>query len=102
MLRLEYRPAALADLDAIYDFIAPENPRRALSFIEDIRSRCRMLCVHPQLGPAHEDLALGIRIYPMRGRVVVAYRIAPNAIQIVRVFYGGQEYAAIVSDGESG
>jgi plasmid stabilization system protein ParE len=30
MLSLRYRPASLADLDAIYDFIATDNPARAL------------------------------------------------------------------------
>ncbi len=98
MLRLVYRPAALADLDSIYDFIEPENPRRALSFVQDIRTRCRVLCTYPQFGVARYDLGRGIHIYPMRGRVVVAYRIALDAIEVTRVFYGGQDYEAILRD----
>ena len=64
MRKLVYRPAALADLDGIYDYIEPENPRRAASFVKDIRDRCRNLCTHPELGPAREDLGTGIRILP--------------------------------------
>jgi toxin ParE1/3/4 len=59
MPRLTYRPAALADLDSIYDFIEPENPRRALSFVDDIRTRCRTLCTYPQLGINRDDLGDG-------------------------------------------
>jgi toxin ParE1/3/4 len=96
MRKLVYRPTALADLDGIYDFIAPENPRRAAGFVDDIRQRCRTLCTHPELGPARADLASGIRIYPMLGRIVVAYRVAEDAVVITRVFSGGQDYEAIL------
>lgn len=101
MRRLVYRPAALADLDDIYDHIAPENPRRAASFVEDIRGRCRNLIAHPELGPARDDLARGIRIYPMLRRVVVAYRIADEAVVVTRVFAGGRDHEAILR-GEDG
>jgi len=98
MVQLVYRPAALADLDAIYDYIAPENPRRAASFVEDIRTHCHALCLHPELGPARDDLGQGIRIYPMRGRIVVAYRLKQDVIEITRIFSGGQAYEALLRD----
>jgi toxin ParE1/3/4 len=101
MLSLTYRHAALADLDAIYDYIEPDNPRRAASFVEDIRNRCRALCEHPKLGRARDDLSSGIRILPMLGRVVVAYRITPSAILVARIFYGGQDYEAILRRNET-
>ena len=100
MRKLVYRPAALADLDGIYDYIEPENPRRAASFVKDIRDRCRNLRAHPQLGPARDDLGLGIRILPMLGRIVVAYRITDEAIIVTRVFSGGRDYEAILREGE--
>lgn len=97
MARLAYRPAALADLDAIYDFIEPDNPDRALGFAADSRDRCRVLVEQPHIGRSRNDLGPGIRILPMLGRVV-AYRITPDAIEITRVFYGGQDYEAILRD----
>ena len=96
MRKLTYRPGALADLDGIYDHIAPENPRRAASFVEDIRKRCRTLCEHPELGPARPDIKPGLRIYPMLGRIVVVYRVTPREIVIVRVFSGGMDYETIM------
>lgn len=96
MLSLVYRHAALADLDAIYDYIEPDNPIRAAGFIQDIRERCRGLRIHPELGRVRNDLGHGIRMLPMLGRIIVAYRITPTAILITRVFSGGQDYEAIL------
>lgn len=97
-LALTYRALALDDLDGIFDYIAPESPRRAESLIEDIRKRCRMLCEHPELGPSRSDIKPGLRIYPMPGRIVVCYLITEEAIVIVRVFSGGQDYGTIMRD----
>src|ERR1700677_4508834 len=86
MLSLVYRHAALADLDAIYAYIEPDNPRRAASFVQDIRDRCRALCAYPKLGRVRDDLSAGIRILPMLGGLVVAYRVTSSAILVTRVF----------------
>jgi toxin ParE1/3/4 len=101
MLSLIYRHAALADLDGIYGYIEPDNPRRAASFVQDIRERCRPLCVHPKLGRARDDLSPGVRVLHMLGRVIVAYRITPSAILVTRVFYGGQDYEAFLQSDDA-
>lgn len=102
MSKLSYRPRALADLDFIYDIIAPDSPERAFAYVDDIRARCReTLLAHPLLGPSRPDLGDGVRIYPIGNkRVVVAYRVAGDEIVILRVFYGGADYAAIMHDGD--
>lgn len=92
---LTYRPAALADLDAIYDFIAADAPDRALTYVDAIRAHCRSLLDHPFLGPARGELGRGIRILPYRGRVVVTYLVQPGAIEIVRIFHAGQDIRAL-------
>ena len=52
MTRLVYRSAALADLDAIYDVIEPDSPRRALSFVTQfgrVVGRCAITPTSAQL-----------------------------------------------------
>ena len=98
MNKLTYRPLALTDLDAIYDITGSDYPQRGFDFVEAIRVRCRKYLIDtPKLGPTRSDLGEGIRIYPIRDkRTVVAYRIGPDEIIIVRVFYGGADYEAIL------
>ena len=96
MIRLAYRPAALADLEAIEDYIAAYDRDRAINFVRDIRVRCLMLCDLPELGPARPDIAPGIRILAMRRKVAAAYRITADAVVVTRVFYGGQDFATIL------
>lgn len=66
--------------------------------MQDIRARCRTLCTYPQLGVVRDDLGKDIHIYPMHGRVVVAYRVTQGVIEVMRVFYGGQDYEAILRE----
>jgi toxin ParE1/3/4 len=100
MVNVVYRPAALDDLDSIYDVIEQDDPRRAANFIGDIRGRCRNLSKYPMLGPAREDIAPGIRIHPMPRRVVVAYRVTSATVEITRVFWGGQDYETLIREDE--
>lgn len=96
---LVFRHQALADLDAIYDYIAPDNPHRAATFVQDILTRCRGLCTHPEMGPARPDIAPALRVLAVLGRVIVCYRIAENEVAVLRVFYGGQDFETIMRDG---
>ena len=96
MRRLVWRPLAVEDLEGIHDFIAADHRERAASFVTTIRERAAVLREHPELGPARAELGEGIRLLPMLRRVVVAYRVAGDAIVIVRVFYGGRDYRALL------
>jgi toxin ParE1/3/4 len=96
--KLIYRPRAAEDLEAIYRFIAQDSPARAFSFIERIQKRCDLLRDAPEQGRARPDLRSNLRIVPFGRSVVIAYQITENSVEIVRIFYGGQDYEAIMSD----
>lgn len=95
-LRLVYTPDALADLRSILRHIADDNPSAARTFVGTIEQRCRDLCQQPYLGRTREDLGIGLRIVPFRRRIVIAYRIEGNDLAILRVFYGGRDYEALL------
>jgi toxin ParE1/3/4 len=97
---LVYRPRAEEDLEAIYRFIALDNPTRAFTFVEQIQRRCDLLRDLPEQGKARPDLRAGLRIIPYGRSVVIAYQIAGETIEILRVFYGGQDYETIMSAGD--
>jgi toxin ParE1/3/4 len=94
---LIYRPLAEEDLEAIYRFIAQESPARAFNFTERIQQRCDLLRGSPEQGRARPDLISGLRVVPFGRSVVIAYQFVGDAIEILRIFYGGQDYEAIMS-----
>ena len=94
---LIYSRQAQADLDEIFDFIAADNPRRARSYVEEIRQACRGLCDAPLIGTARPDLRPDVRIMTFRRRVVIAYRVLADQLEILRVFSGGRDYETIMA-----
>ena len=48
------------------------------------------------------DLRPGLRIVPYGRSVVIAYQVTENTVDVVRIFYGGQDYETIMSgDGDT-
>lgn len=46
--RVTFTPLAEADLESIGDYIAQDNPRRALSFLAELRAQCSKIANAPQ------------------------------------------------------
>lgn len=95
--KLVYTPAARADLARILRRIATDNPRRARSYVEEIRQACRNLCETPEIGVRRPDLRPDLRIFPLWRRIVIAYELPENSVDILRIFSHGQDYEAIMS-----
>jgi toxin ParE1/3/4 len=98
-LRLLYSTEAAADLEDIYRHIAPDSPAAAEQFVRAIEARCDALRTMPNLGMARPDLGAGLRILPMRRRVVIAYRTVDRAIEMLHIFYGGRDFEALLGEG---
>ena len=50
MMKLEWSPDALDDLDDIWSTIAEDNVSKAVSFVEEIRERAQDLLIAPKSG----------------------------------------------------
>ena len=50
-MRLAFTPLAEQDLEAIADYIAVDNPVRALSFVRELRAQCQRIALKGN--PAH-------------------------------------------------
>ena len=62
---LVFTPAALADLEEIFWFIAADNPPRARSYIAEIEQACGNLCNMPHMGLKRPDLRPELYILSM-------------------------------------
>ena len=92
MAHVVERPRALRDLDEIFDYIAADSEHRAVRFIRTLRERLSLLAENPLAGRARDELAPGLRSFPI-GRYVVFYRPlgAGDGIEVVRVLHAARQ-----------
>ncbi len=86
-MQCSFSPLAELDLEEIADYIARDKPRRALSFIGEIRERCRNIVTFPEAAPLREEFGVGIRIVPF-GRYLIFYTAHPDTVRIERILSG--------------
>jgi toxin ParE1/3/4 len=91
------RPEALADLESLYEYIAADNPERAIAFIRRIRGRCESLSRLPKAGRARDDLRPGLRLVAFERRVVIAYALRETRNDVLRILYRGRDVDALLS-----
>jgi toxin ParE1/3/4 len=92
--------AAEADLENIGDCIARDNPRRAVSFVQELVARCQNLNEMPHafpLVPRYE--ASGIRRL-IHGNYLIFYRVEEGRVEILHILNGAQDYQALLFAGD--
>lgn len=75
---------SLNDLDAIWERIAEENPRRASQYIKKIEAKLKILSDNPLMGKRRWDLADTLRQFPV-GSHLILYMPIEDGIMVVRV-----------------
>lgn len=83
-------PAARQDLMDIGDFIAMDNPQRAVSFIAEIEAKMREAAERPHSFALRRDLREGLRA-ARHGRYLIFFLAMPDEVQIVRVLHGARD-----------
>jgi plasmid stabilization system protein ParE len=89
--------AAEAELQSIGDWIAGDNPARALTFVQELRQHCESLINAPKgyaLVPRYEHLGMRRRVYR---DYLIFYRIIGSTIEVLHVLHGARDYASILS-----
>jgi len=90
------RPRARGDLTGIWDYIAADNETRADAFVDLIDQKFQALAGHPNLGRSRDELAEGLRSFPV-GKYVIFYRAIPAGVEIVRVLHGSRDLNAMLN-----
>jgi toxin ParE1/3/4 len=91
--RIVFRPTARSDLKAIYDYISQQASRKiAGEYIARIETECMALKDFPERGSFRDDLLPGIRIIGFERRAAIAFIVEGDAVRILRIFYGGQNF----------
>lgn len=83
-------PRAKRDLLEIWDYIADDSEARADAFIARFDEKFRLLAERSGLGRPRDELAEGLRSFPV-GRYVIFFRSIPNGVEIVRVLHSARD-----------
>ena len=87
---------AEADLESIGDYIARDNPMRAVSFVQELRAKCVDLSGMPDafpLVPRYQRRGIRRRVH---GNCLILYRIQNDRIVVIHVLHGAMDYAPIL------
>ena len=97
--RVVFSPEAQEQLAELYRYIADMAPPDiAAQYTEAIVSYCESLRTFPLRGTRRDDVRPGLRITNYKRRAVIAFDVDAEAVSIIGVFYGGQDYETILHD----
>lgn len=95
-MKVEFTGPAVLDLEAIADWIARDNPIRAYSFVEELRSACMGLGLRPFAYPFVEHHRTdGIR-RRVHGNYLIFYRVEEGKVEILHILHGARDYERII------
>lgn len=90
---------AEADLEAIGDYIARDNPVRAITFVEELVAAAERIAEAPNafpLTPRYERLGVRRRVC---GEYLIFYRIETKRIVVLHILHGARDYESILFPG---
>ena len=90
MAKYVISPLAAQDLEAIGDYIAQDNPHRAITFILELRTQCNRIAASPKAYRSRLDMGENIRSSAY-GNYVIFFQDAPDGLCIVRVLHGAMD-----------
>jgi len=93
-MRVEFSSLVEGDLDAIADYIAQDNPTRAVSFLREIGAQIHTVGQNPLLYQLRPEIGEGARM-AIVGRYVILFRMVGEAVRIERIVYGGRDLLAL-------
>ena len=97
MKSVAFSPKAQEELEAIGDYIAPDNPGRAFSFVRELRARAEAIANAPNAYPPREDVAKGLRMADHKPYMIL-FRVLPAEIRIERIIHGARDLPRLLHD----
>jgi plasmid stabilization system protein ParE len=93
-------PEAEADLEAIGDRITIDNPKRAVTFVNELYDKCMRLANMPfafALAPRYAEQ--GVR-YRVHGKYQIFYVIVGDRVEVLRILHSARDISAILFPGD--
>lgn len=95
-LKVVFLPSARADFDRTSAFLRRIGTPRSVArtYVARLRRHCTKLGDAPYIGTAREELGPGLRTAGFERRATIVFRVLPDRLQIVNVFYGDGTWRA--------
>jgi toxin ParE1/3/4 len=94
-MQLRISPLAAEDLEAIGDFIAKDNPLRALSFIRELRAHCEKILRNPSAYRRRPELSEHLQSCA-HGNYLIFFECQLDSVNIVRILHGSRDIEPII------
>ena len=82
---------AIADLDAIWDYLAGEGSTQADKLLDGVFETCGHLADNPHIGRNRPELKEGLRSFPVKPYLIFYTVEDPQKITIRRVIHGSRD-----------
>jgi toxin ParE1/3/4 len=90
-----FSPEAIADLNRLYDYIAPRGGRQvAEAYIARLHQYCLDMKTFPKRGTRRDDIWRGLRMVGFERKATIAIEVTYDEVRIVRIFGRGQDVEA--------
>lgn len=93
-MQIEFSHHIEGDLDVIADFIAQDNPGRAVTFIQDIRRKFGEIQRNPLIYQLRPEIGEEARMVTV-GNYAILFRVMVEVVRIERVAYGGRNLPGV-------
>ncbi|UNK63029.1 type II toxin-antitoxin system RelE/ParE family toxin [Buttiauxella ferragutiae] len=90
-------PLAIQDIESIGDYIADDNPGRAVSFMKELHLQCQQIGETPTLYRQRPELGETIRCCPY-GRYLILFSEQQNNVRIQRVLHSARDVPQLSLD----
>lgn len=80
---------------AIAEFIAEDNPERAITFADELLSLCQRIADRPRAFQRRDDLAPGLR-QAVHGRYLVLFTADEKGVVIERIVHGARRLEDLI------
>jgi len=90
MSQVVFHPSARQDLLDIETYIAEDNLIEAETFVAFLEHECEVISEYPRMGVARPDLALHIRMFPVRDYLIF-YQPIEDGIEVIHIIHASRD-----------
>ena len=94
-MQLSITPLAARDLEEIGDYIAQDNPSRAVAFINELQAHCEIIRSHPEGYRLRPEFSKTMRSCA-HGHYIIFFESDGKEVIVIRVLHGGRDLQSLL------